>query len=460
MRDVLPEGIVRKMKLYNREVSETEENGRRITLLSLAAPLLLENVLMQFYGTANTMLLQGYAEAAVTAVAVSESVVNVAIMLLTMIIKGSVILTSVFLGKKQKEQAAQIAGTALMAVMAAALCVSGALSLFAPRWISLMNLTGATAVEAARYLRIRGAGLLLTTLMSALNNLLIANGRSRSIIVAGVLSNVVNIGLCYTFLYTNIPLPVSGVEAVAVASILSQLFGAVVALLLFCKAKCPYQTCFRPKILGKILMLGIPGGMCNLSYTLCQAITTGFTVQLGELVVNAKVYISNIVIYTSRISLAIGGATGILAGRYRGAGWIDKIRRLYRQNVRLAVLCNMTLSALVFLLCRPLLSLFTDQQQIVAIAMPILLLDIMVEGARAVNHITENALNANGDVRSTLILSTTASWLFSVALAYLLGIVCQLGLMGIWLGFAAEEAFKALAYSWCWKREGWLKRKL
>ena len=85
---------------------------------------------------------------------------------------------------------------------------------------------------------------------------------------------------------------------------------------------------------------------------------------------------------------------------------------------------------------------------------------VIIMTSNAGSHITENALNANGDVRSTLILSTTASWLFSVALAYLLGIVCQLGLMGIWLGFAAEEAFKALAYSWCWKREGWLKRKL
>lgn len=101
---------------YNRAISEIEENGKKITLLTLSVPLLLENLFLQLYSTANTLLLKGYSESTVTATAVSETVIGICTVLMTLIINGAVILTSFSLGKRDRAEAAKIAGTACVTV--------------------------------------------------------------------------------------------------------------------------------------------------------------------------------------------------------------------------------------------------------------------------------------------------------------------------------------------------------
>ena len=445
--------------IYDKSFSEYYENGRRLTLVSLALPLLCESLFLQLYGTCNTLLLGRYSEQAVTAASVSEMLVNIAIVVLTMVIKGAVILTSFALGKADRPRAQEIAGTASVAVTAAAVLLGAFLGAFAAPLIGMMNLSGQTAVQAAGYLQIRAAGLIFTALMSYFNNMLIVSGYTKCTLLVGLASNLLNVGLCYLFLYTNLRLPVVGTQAVVVAAALSQLFGALMAFPFFVK-RCPYRFCFRGRLLGCILVLGIPSGMCTFSYTLSQAITTGFIATLGNAVVNAKVYISNIVTYTSRISIALGNATGILMGRYRGQGRFESIERLFVQNARLAVMCNLTLSLTVLACCRPLLSLFTEQAEILALAAPILLIDVLIEGARAVNHVGEFSLNANGDVKATFIISVLSTWVFGVLLSYLLGLACGLGLVGIWLAFLADEAARTVAYLLRWRSKQWKKTQL
>ena len=88
-----------------------------------------------------------------------------------------------------------------------------------------------------------------------------------------------------------------------------------------------------------------------------------------------------------------------------------------------------------------------------------LLVDIAVEGFRAVNHVSESSLNANKDVFTTLLASTVSCWLGSVLLSYVLGIRLGLGLLGCWIAFASDEGIKAVIYIIRWKSGRWLKCK-
>ena len=162
--------------------------------------------------------------------------------------------------------------------------------------VRAMKLTGELADIAAGYLTVRALFFPIMGLMSCFNNLLICNGYTKNTMVVGLGSNILNIIFCYIFLYTDISLPFDGVTAVAVANLMSQSCGLVMAIIFFVKNKCPFLMCFAKRLLGKIMGLGIPGGMCQLSFAMSQTVTTSFTVVLGEAIVNAKVYIYNIVI--------------------------------------------------------------------------------------------------------------------------------------------------------------------
>ena len=443
---------------YNRSISGIEENGKKITLLSLSIPLFLENIFLQLYSTANTLLLKGYSESAVTATAVSETVINICVVLITLIINGAVILTSFSLGKNDRAEAEKVAGTACITVLAFSFAIGLTVAGFSDFIVRMMKLEGELADIASGYLVVRSLFFPIMGMMSFFNNLLICNGYTRNTMAIGLSSNIINIIFCYIFLYTGITFPFEGVTAVAVANLISQSCGLVMAITFFVKKKCPFSLCFFKRFLGRIMVLGIPGGMCQLSFVLSQTVTTSFTVILGESIVNAKVYIYNIVLYTSRISLALGKSTGILMGRYRGRGQFDTIKQLFRQNVFIAVVCNTMLSVLVFCFCKPLVSLFSDSAEIIALAIPIMLVDILVELCRGVNHISENSLNANGDVKATFLISVFSTWIFGVLLAYLLGITFGLGLIGIWMAFAADEAFRTVSYLARWKKGIWKEK--
>ena len=131
--------------IYDRSVSTVTENGKRITLIGLTLPLLTEYIFLQLYSTVNTVILSGYSDMAVSATGVSQQVSSLATVILDMINKGVVIVSSVALGSQDKERARSLAGTG--SVMACAdspgrmLNTSGHTPGHSPHWIQVSRWT-------------------------------------------------------------------------------------------------------------------------------------------------------------------------------------------------------------------------------------------------------------------------------------------------------------------------------
>lgn len=139
---------------------------------------------------------------------------------------------------------------------------------------------------------------------------------------------------------------------------------------------------------------------------------------------------------------------------------IKKIKTLFRQNLTIAVCSNLLLSCALFTFRKSIIGIFTDNEMVLDMATAVLLIDIAVEVARAINHITEQALNANADVKMTFFASVVSCWIFSVLFSYIFGIMLNMGLLGCWIAFALDEIFKATLYLIRWKNGKWQKTKV
>lgn len=440
---------------YDFSVSKIYENNTCISMSSLTVPKFFEAVFTTMISTVNTLMLSGYSSDAVTATSVSTQILNLATVIVSMIISGSVLHISIELGRKDFKNASSFSGTgALMCLLFSAVIGTG-IFFFSDVLNTAMNLDGLQKELANTYLKIMALFFPITMLKTYFSNLLICNGYAKYTLAVGLTANILNCIFGYTVLYSAIPLPVGGVSGVAFASAAAQGIG-LVTVIIFCRLKkCPLSPKPVPSFALRILKLGIPGGMCSLSYNMAQLITTGFIVGLGTVTVNTKVYISNIVSYTQQISLALGSAGSVFTGRYRGMKRFDKIKILFRQNLALAIFSNSLLSVTVFIFRKRLVGIFSDDPTVFKIAFTVLLIDIAVEAARAINHITEQALNANADVKITFFASVASCWVFSVLFSYILGIKLGLGLPGCWIAFALDEAFKATLYLIRWKSGKW-----
>lgn len=89
----------------------------------------------------------------------------------------------------------------------------------------------------------------------------------------------------------------------------------------------------------------------------------------------------------------------------------------------------------------------------------ILFIDIFVEIFRGFNHIEENSLRGAGDVVFPMVVSMISCWIMSVFISYLLGVHFGFGLIGCWIAFGMDEAFRGINYFRRWKSRKWMQKR-
>jgi Na+-driven multidrug efflux pump len=102
-----------------------------------------------------------------------------------------------------------------------------------------------------------------------------------------------------------------------------------------------------------------------------------------------------------------------------------------------------------------LLSIFTDNKHIIQTGSILLICTILLEPGRAFNLIVISSLRAAGDVRFPVMMGIISMWGISIPIAFVLGIHFHLGLIGVWIGFIADEWLRGLFMLWRWRSRKW-----
>ncbi len=448
------------MKLLQKGLLVIEENGRKLRFSEIVLSKILEALFLYVLGLVNSLLLSGYSPEAVSIANIVNQVFNLGIIIPNMVVTGMAIHMNVALGQKNEKTAASIGGTAVILSVSSGLAIALLVILFGRPVLSLMNVEPQMMDSALGYLWCYFAFMPVVALMTCVNNMLICNGYASQTFLVGTFYNLLNALFCYLALYTKIFPGADKFFLIPFMTGSAWVAGCLLAIGIFRRKQCAFRMTCRLKEVKRILVVGIPGGMNGFSFRLSETVTTAFVALLGMQVYNTKVYIGNIIAFSSIISLAIAQAGAIFSGRYRGQKEFGNIERLCNQNRILAVGANLTMSALIYLFHRPLIGMFTKDAAALQLASVIMLVDIGVEVFRALNQVNDQALNANGDVKTTFLVSTLSCWGFSVLFSYLLGIRAGMGLLGVWIAFLLDECFKTLVYAIRWKSKKWQKTKL
>ena len=107
----------RAKDFFDPSVLSINDNGKRITLLSIIIPKLIELLYAKLVATVNTRLIAGYSENAVGATTSATQIVNVFSQLLNITTLGATILVSIELGRDNRERAGRITSTSLIMLL-------------------------------------------------------------------------------------------------------------------------------------------------------------------------------------------------------------------------------------------------------------------------------------------------------------------------------------------------------
>lgn len=392
----------------------------------------------------------GYLGNAATNVCYPFSTICLAISLLVGI--GSASRVSLYLGNKQPDAAAKVAGNgiALMVILGLAYFTLG--EIFLTRLLKLFGTTADVFPYAQRYASITLAGMPFLIVTNGMGTLIRADGNPRYSMTCMVAGAIVNTILDPVFIFAFH----WGIFGAALSTVLGQIFSFVLAVRYLWRFKTIKfdKSCFRldGKECLKTCGMGISSSSNQVAITLVQIVLYNSLTYYGAQTVygtDIPLAACGIVMKTNAIVLAIvvgisQGTQPIIGFNY-GAKQYPRVREAYL----LAVKWNLVVSAVGFCLfqCFPysIISLFGDGEELyfefAVLFMRVFLFMVLVNG---VQLLSSSFFTAIGKALKGALLALTRQIFFLIPLLLILPL--RFGIMGVLLAGPVAD-FSAFALS-------------
>jgi MATE family multidrug resistance protein len=378
------------------------------------------------------------------------------------------------------------AGAVLLNSMCFAIVSSVLLTVVAyvllPNALSVLIKVPAVRAEAERYMQWRMLGMISMVVSFSLKAFFDGIGKTYVHMVASFAMNIVNVVLCIALIFGNYGAPRMGMAGAGLAGCLSSWLGLVVMVTWIVLPR--YQRAHRPFDLGglsrslvkDILRLSIPSAVATLAVMTGFALFSAIVSELDHAsgiatspllrtteAVNsaATTVIVGILKLTFTACLAFGTSTATLVSQSLGEGDTTKAERFGWVSVSLGLmifgvvgLCE----GAVF--TRAILGAVTRSDAVFSAA----LVPLRMMGAAtpliATGMILTQALFGAGNTRFVMIAELCLHFCCLVPLAWLLGVVLKLGLVGIWSSALVYVVLLTALMVWKFRSGDWKAIKI
>lgn len=315
------------------------------------------------------------------------------------------------------------------------------------------------------YFHILGICLIFEAIAIILASCLRVYGKTQAPMYVSLIMNIVTIAGNILVLYGFLGMPKLGLVGVAWSTVIGRVIGIT---LLFCllvyglriKLEIGLFLRWNKDLLKKIFKIGLPSAGENLSWSGQVLVMTAFIGLMGEIPLAAQAIYFQISYFMMLFSIALGIGNEIIVGHLVGAKRFDDAYKRTFKSLRLALITTAIVVVIFYLIRVPLLTSFTDDVGILNILLPIFVLSVFLEPGRTLNITMVNALRATGDARFPFYTALIFMWGLAIPIGYYLGIKMEMGLIGIWIGFACDEWVRGLVNTWRWKSRKWEAKRL
>ncbi len=439
-------------------------NNRQPGVFTLAWPIFIEIALFMIMGNIDILMLGRFDELAVGAVGNANQLFQIIGLLFTIITSAVGILVSQSIGAKKEKDIPLIVSIAFYSNLIFSLILSVVLIVFGKEILSLINVPDEIAGYAFSYMSIVGGFLFIHALGLTLTTTIRTMGRPKVVMVVALFINVINVIGNYAFLFGPFNIPVLGVTGVAISTAFSRLLGFIVYYWyihkhLQIKISLSSVLAWPKEMIVKMIKIGVPTALEPLSYQVGQVVIFSMINLFGIVVINTRLYVQVLAWFVYLAVIAISQALLIVVGRLVGSNQYVEAKKVVFKYLGYSSIIALIMSILLAIIGPTILRLFTSDPRVIALASIIFIIDIFVEQGRVLNVVLLNSMKGAGDVYFSAVLGMIMVWLVSVSLAYVLGVVLGFGLIGIWIGFAADEIIRGLILLYRWHSDAWQKYK-
>jgi putative MATE family efflux protein len=433
--------------------------NQSLRLRDLAWPIFVENFLAKAIGMVNIYLLSRYNNEAVAAIGISNQLLFIINILFIFVTLGTAVVVSQNIGAGKYAHAVSASSIAIILNLVIGITVGVIVFLFHRTFLTMMGLTGQVLEYASIYFRILGGLCFLQGLNFSLGTIMRNYGQARTPMMVFLGMNVLNLIGNTIIILRPFGLPDFGIGGVASWTIFSHFVGAVVMVMSALRYKISFrlEKPFPFAGIREILRIGVPGAGDIFAFSIMLLFLTSFVASLGTTAMTSYTYAMNLIALVQLLGYSVGQSSQILVGRLIGAKNFDEAYKLGFRSLRIAMILNLSCMAALMIFQRPILHVLGANEEIMSILFWCFLIDLGIEIGRPFNLVIGNCVRGAGDVKWTIIVSTSSILFVCIPLGYLFTHVFSFGVAGAFMALLIDEWLRGQLITWRWRSRKWEK---
>ena len=197
----------------------------------------------------------------------------------------------------------------------------------------------------------------------------------------------------------------------------------------------------------RILGIAVPNGLENGVFQLVKVALSSIVALFGTYQIAANGVAQSIWSMAALAGVAMGPAFITVIGQCMGNGDTDAADFYFRKLTRITLLLSSAWNLLIFLLTPLFLMVYALEPETKQLVIWLVLIhNVFNAAAFPFSGALSNGLRAAGDVKFTMVISVVSTLAVRLLLSWLLGIVFDMGVIGIVIAMVCDWVFRAVIF--------------
>ena len=431
--------------------------GKRMMFFAL--PLLLGNLFQQLYNTVDSLIVGNFlGSSALAAVSSSGSLIFMLIGFLSGISAGVGVVISQYFRAEDVPNIQRAVHTTVAFGIAAGLLMTIVGILLSPQILAWMGTPESVMPESISYLQIYFSGSLGFVLYNAFVGILQAVGDSRHPLYYLMASSVINLVLDILF----IGFFHTGVSGAALATVISQVFSAILCFVQLLITKESYQLRlssirFDLPMLGRIIRIGLPSGVQNSIIAFANVVVQSYINAFGEMAMAGYGAYTKIEGFAFLPINSFTMAMTTFVGQNLGAGQTERTRKGARFGILVTVVMAELIGVIVMLFAPQLIAAFDSTPAVVQFGVEKARTAALFYCLLAYSHSVASVIRGAGKAVVSMLIMMTFWCVVRVAF---LAVSIQFthSVLMVYAVYPLTWALSSVAFFFYYRRANWLNQ--
>ena len=428
-------------------------------VINIAIPVALQSMLQSSFSMIDQIMVGQLGEKSISAVEIAGKPGFIYSVVVGAVCTIAGIMISQYIGKKDRESEEKSICVNFLVMMLTGIAFFFISRMFPLQFIRLFTNDARVISEGSVYLGIIGWTFIPLGITNIIGAAIRCRGKSSWPLYVGFVSATLNTGLNYCLIFGNYGMPMLGVKGAAYASVISQVAGAVLIIVMFFRlyGRIRYSVSLGKEKYWQYLSMLIPIVINEFLWSVGQSINTFVYGHMSTDELAGMSLTGSLQGLTIGALSGIAQAAGILVGKRLGEGQYDQA---YQESKKLCVygfIGSILFSVTIMALKTPYVHLFNVSDDVRAIGLALLTAFAVLMPIKVLNMILGGGIiRSGGRTKYIMMIDMLGTWLIGVPIALVTGLVFKLPIVWVYFMLSQEEVVRFIISIFMFRSRKWM----